>query len=114
MFKFRFFIVLVILSATLVLNAHSASNVALSFNKEQNLLSVEFEHKVRDAEDHFIYEVRVYLNDNEIIIQKISKQESAEGGKLQYVIVDAVEGDKISVRAECNKSGKKTSEIVIE
>ncbi|KQC08820.1 MAG: hypothetical protein APR54_00420 [Candidatus Cloacimonas sp. SDB] len=114
MFKLRFFIVLVILSAIVVLNAHPASNVSLTFDKEQNLLSVEFEHKVRNAEDHYISEVTVYLNDTEIITQKISKQQSAEGGKLLYVIVDTKVGDKLSVRIDCNKTGKKTGEIVIE
>jgi hypothetical protein len=114
MFKLRFFIVLVILSAIVVLNAHPASNVSLTFDKEQNLLSVEFEHKVRNAEDHYISEVTVYLNDTEIITQKISKQESADGGKLLYVIVDTEVGDKISVGIDCIKTGKKTGEIVIE
>ncbi len=98
----------------LVLSAHPASGVDLSFDKETSLLTVDFQHKVSDADKHFIFEVTVYLNNDEIITQKIEKQESTDGGSLVFKIIDAVPGDTIQVKTNCNKSGKKSGELVLE
>jgi len=75
---------------------------------------VEFIHKVDDAEKHFIFEVIVYLNKEEIVTQLIEKQETSEGGSLVYKLVDVNIGDKIKVKTNCNKTGKKSAELVIE
>lgn len=97
-----------------ILTAHPASGVELNFDKETSLLTVDFMHKVSDAGDHFIFEVKVYLNKDEIITQKIEQQETNEGGNLVFKIIDAKPGDKIKVRTNCNKSGKKSAELEIE
>ena len=70
--------------------------------------------KVDDAEKHFIFEVIVYLNKEEIVTQLIEKQETSEGGSLVYKLVDVKIGDKIKVKTNCNKTGKKSAELVIE
>ena len=102
------------LVSALLLGAHPASDVILSFDRETSTLTVDFTHKVSDAADHFIFEVTVYLNKDEIITQKIEKQETAEGGNLVYRIIDAKPGDVIKVKTNCNKSGKKTGELTLE
>ncbi len=111
--KKGFFILIFILSV-FVLDAHPASNVKLDFDMETHQLSVDFTHKVSDADNHFIYEITVYLNKEEVISQKISKQDTNMGGRLVYKIIDAKIGDKITVKTNCNKSGKKSGELVIE
>jgi len=110
--KYFLFIVLLIGSSLLV--AHPASNVTLEFNQETSILTVNFDHKVKDAEKHFIYEVKVYLNKEVIIEQKTEKQDNLESGNLVYKIIDAKSGDKIKVRTNCNKTGKKSATIEIE
>jgi hypothetical protein len=107
-------ILALLLCLGLVLGAHPASQVDLAFDKETSLLTVDFAHKVSDSADHFIYEVTIYLNKDEIITQKIEKQETTDGGNLVFKIIDAKPGDKISVKTNCNKSGKKSGELEIE
>jgi len=86
----------------------------LTFDKETNLLNVEFIHKVDDVDKHFIFEVIVYLNKEEIVTQLIEKQENPEGGSLVYKLIDVKSGDKIKVKTNCNKTGKKSADIVVE
>lgn len=114
MIKFRIILMMAILISIALLNAHPASIVDLSFDQETSILTVEFEHKVADAEKHFIFEVEVSLNKEEIITQAIEKQDDLNGGSLVYKIVDAKVGDKIKVKTNCNKTGKKSAELVIE
>ena len=75
---------------------------------------MNFDHKVKDAEKHFIFEIIVYLNKEQIIEQKIEKQDDAEKGTVLYKIIDAKVGDEIKVRTNCNKTGKKSAEITID
>lgn len=94
--------------------AHSAQEVTANYDMESKLLKVDFEHKVRDASDHFIYEVKVEVNEKEIITQLISKQENGDGGQLTYRIPDLKVGDEVKIITECNKRGKKSIELTIE
>jgi hypothetical protein len=110
----KYVLLVVFIFASSLLLAHPASNVELEFNQETSILTVNFEHKVKDAGKHFIFEIIVYLNKEEIIEQKIEKQDSADSGIVLYKIIDAKPGDKIKVRTNCNKTGKKSAEIVIE
>ena len=110
--KYLLLVVLLIGSSLLV--AHPASNVNLEFDQETSILTVNFEHKVKDAEKHFIFEIIVYLNKEVIIEQKIERQDSMENGNLVYKIIDAKSGDKIKVRTNCNKTGKKSATLEIE
>ncbi len=107
--KYLFLAALFALSA--VIWAHPASDIGLDFDLETTLLTVNFNHQVKNAENHFIYEVKVFLNKDEIIEQKLEKQETAEGGELIYKIIDAKPGDEIKVQINCNKFGKKSAEI---
>lgn len=107
--KYLFFAVLMVISS--VVWAHPASEVVLDFDQETSILNVSFSHQVKDAENHFIYEVKVFLNKDEIIEQKLVKQEKSEGGELIYKIIEAKPGDIIKVQTTCNKIGKKSTEI---
>lgn len=108
---------LIITVLTLIISglfAHSASKVTASFDKETKLLTVQYEHKVRDAMDHFIQEVDIEINGKEIISQLISYQETNTGGELIYRLPDFKIGDEIKIITECNKSGKKSGQLTIE
>jgi desulfoferrodoxin (superoxide reductase-like protein) len=110
----KYLLLFVLLIGSSLLLAHPASNVELEFNAETSILTVNFDHKVKDAAKHFIFEIKVYLNKEEIIEQKIEQQDDAEKGTVLYKIIDAKAGDKIKVRTICNKTGKKSASITIE
>jgi hypothetical protein len=94
--------------------AHGPDRISLKFDKESKILSVEFVHKVRNTEDHFIHEIRIERNGEQIVEQKISMQESREGGSLLYRIIDAELQDELKVILRCSKSGGKTETLKIE
>ncbi len=110
----RYVLALVILLSSLALFAHPASKVEASYDTETQILNVSFEHKVKNAEDHFIFEIKVYNGKKEVITQEISRQETMEGGSFQYKLIDVKPGDKLKIRTNCNKTGKKSAKIVIE
>ena len=110
----KYVLLVICLIGSSLLMAHPASEVNLEFDKETSILTVYFTHEVKDVEKHFIFEVKVYLNKEEIIEQKIEKQDNLETGKLVYKIIDAKSGDKIKVRTNCNKTGKKSATIEID
>ena len=110
----KYLLVLVILVGSALLLAHPASKVDLSFDEETSVLTVNFEHKVKDIDKHFIFEILVYLNGEKVVEQMIEKQDNLETGEVFYKIVDAKPGDEIKVRTNCNKTGKKSAKLVIE
>jgi len=114
MIRTRIMLFLMIIFAAATITAHPASDVMVTFDKETSLLNVDFIHKVSDADQHFIFEVTVYLNKDEVITQAIEKQENLDGGSLVYKMIGLNPGDKIKVKTNCNKSGKKSGELTIE
>jgi len=94
--------------------AHPASKVQLSFDTETQLLTVDFTHKVKDLQAHFIYQVQVELNKVTIIEQSLKSQDDSSQGSLVYRIIDAKPGDQIKVITRCNKSGNRAAKLIIE
>lgn len=93
--------------------SHPPGKVELKYEEETHILHVTFEHKVRDAKQHFIYRVRVRVNKEDMIEQKLEIQDDTNGGSLIYKITGAKAGDKIDVRLDCVKGGSKTGKLVI-
>jgi desulfoferrodoxin (superoxide reductase-like protein) len=110
----KYLLILVLLAGSVILSAHPAKEVTLSFDQVTSILTVNFEHKVKDAGEHFIDEIKVYLNKEVIVEQTITLQDNLETGTVVYKIVEAKAGDKIKVKTKCNKIGKKSAELVIE
>ena len=94
--------------------AHSPMKVDLAFDKDTAVLRVKFEHRVRNAKDHFVYLVRVRLNKKDVIEQSLNLQDNENGGSLIYKLNEAKPGDTVEVRLECVKGGSKTGKIKIE
>jgi hypothetical protein len=99
--------------AVLFLSAHPPVKLQASFDIDSFGLTLEYSHRVRSAEDHYIKNIVVFLNNTEIISQVLTLQENEEGGKVCYTIPDAKAGDVIEIEAECNKGGTKTTSIAI-
>lgn len=106
-------LILTIIFFTSSLPAHPPKDVTLNFNTEDHVLTVAVAHSVNNRAKHFIYRIVVELNGQEIIQQNFKSQTSDEGQEVQYVIVDAKEGDEIAVTAFCNISGKKKKSLGI-
>jgi len=104
----------IILLLTYILHAHPASMVRLNFDKAKMRLEVKFTHKVSDNKDHFIDDVKVLINEKEIINQMPIKQETKKGGIFIYKIPSAKKGDKVKVVTKCNKFGKRSASIGIK
>lgn len=94
--------------------SHVPSNLELNFDKETLLLSVTFEHKVRNAERHFVYRVKVRLNKKDIIEQKLDRQDTENGGSVIYKINGVKSGDVVEVRLDCMVGGTKSEILTIE
>lgn len=94
--------------------SHAPSKLDLDFDKDTQILSLTFEHRVRNPERHFVYRVRVRLNKKDVIEQKLDRQDTENGGSLIYKINGAKSGDVIEVRLNCMEGGSKSGKMSIE
>ncbi|HRU39015.1 MAG TPA: hypothetical protein P5511_03990 [Candidatus Goldiibacteriota bacterium] len=90
--------------------AHPPSDIAVSSDVKSGEVKLSVAHKVKDAAQHYIYEIVVKVNGKQAVRQDAVTQTSADSQEVVYVIPGLKEGDKIEVYAECNKMGdmKKT------
>ena len=98
---------------TIPLLAHSPNSLELEFDPETDVLNIIITHGVNDASRHYVKEVEVELNGQKIIEQSFKRQVDNEKQQVFYKIIDAKEGDKITVEAYCNISGKKKAQLVV-
>ena len=59
--KLMLIIVLGLMAIT-ALSAHPAANVKAQYDAKTSILTVEYGHKVRDASDHYIFNVMIEVN----------------------------------------------------
>jgi len=112
--KVLFFTIALVLSLSLSVYAHPPGNIEMSFNTENKMLEVTIPHNSNDNSDHFINNVKVYLNDNLHIEQNFIMQTDNEVQYLHYMIPGAKAGDTIRLNAECNKFGSREIELNVE
>ena len=106
-------LIIALLLMAMPLVAHSPKTVDLDYDVDTGVLSVEITHSVNNATKHYINKVTVELNGKTIIEQTFRSQLDEEKQQVLYKIVDAKEGDKLSVTARCNISGKKKGELEV-
>lgn len=107
-------VTLLVLIVSLGLFAHSASTVKLRYDMKHKLLYVNFEHGVKNIQDHFISNIDVRVNDKPIISQKVLAQDKLTGGAVVFKITGLIAGDKIMASTECNKGGKQSGSVVVK
>ncbi|MFW6251847.1 MAG: hypothetical protein ACOC27_01255 [Halanaerobium sp.] len=112
--KILFFTIALLLSLTFSVYAHPPGDIEMSFSTENNMLEVTIPHNSDDNSDHFINNVKVYLNDNLHIEQNFIMQTDQEVQYLHYMIPGAEEGDTVLLTAECNKFGSREIELTVE
>ncbi|HQH50555.1 MAG TPA: hypothetical protein PLA08_04030 [Candidatus Cloacimonadota bacterium] len=106
-------LIMILLALGVGLLAHPAGNVRLKYTAADKVLTVNFDHKVKNAQDHYINTILIKLNGLTIISQTSNTQDSLTGGEFLYKIPLLVKGDEIEVITECNKSGRKSSKMVL-
>lgn len=109
----RIFVITALLLAFAVMFAHPPVKVEAEFDLETHELSVTYLHKVASAESHYIDEITIELNGEEILMQKLTIQADKTGGTLKYIIPDAKPGDTIVISAGCNKGGSKSAKVKV-
>jgi hypothetical protein len=81
----------IILSTVLVLilslaAAHPAAKVVGRYDSKTQLFHLNYQHGVRDAADHYICKVNLWVNGKGVLTQLLSLQDNDKGGDLVYKI----------------------------
>jgi len=93
--------------------AHPPSSVKLTYNKAEKKLVIEAVHKVKNVSNHFIDEITISVNGEDVDTVTLEKQSSLEAEKYSHSIA-LKSGDIVKVTAGCNKMGKRSAEITIQ
>ena len=93
-------------------SAQPPSEINLDYDGEGKKLIVEIRHPTSSTRDHHIQKIFVYKNGEEIYAQGLPTQNRAWGHELE-IPIEAKTGDLIRLKAKCNKSGYKESELTI-
>jgi hypothetical protein len=109
----QIFIAFLLLLA-LSLSAHPASSVDLSYDGKTQLLTVSFDHTVKNPADHFISSILIKVGGKDVISQSLSAQDSAAGGSVVYKLNGIKAGTVIEAVSTCNKIGKKSTKLTVK
>ncbi|MHA1552433.1 MAG: hypothetical protein ACTSQC_10875 [Candidatus Heimdallarchaeaceae archaeon] len=106
-------ILLVVASSFTLLDvqAHSPSNVTLSYDFGTQTLEVTVSHTVSDP-SHFIVQVQIWKNDVSQIIQTYTAQTS-DSQHVDSFSITAAHGDVLKVTATCSIAGSSTNQITV-
>ena len=94
--------------------AHPPKQVDLKYDSECRELVVEAVHPVGDVKSHYIKQVDISLNGKKVKTIEAEEQCSEEKARFVYEIGALKSGDKVKVRARCNKPGRRTVTLIIE
>ncbi len=108
----RLFLVLFTIAISTALLAHAPRSVELSYDKDKQELTVEAEHRVRNVENHYIDEIKIYVNGEEVKVKELTVQSLPEK-EIQTFSLSLKKGDKVKVVAGCNRVGSRSAEITI-
>ena len=106
-------LLLIIASSFMLLDtqAHSPSNVTLSYEFGTQTLEVTVSHTVSDP-SHFIVQIQIWKNDVSQIIQVYTSQTS-DSQHVDSFNIAATNGDVLKVTATCSIAGSSTNQITV-
>jgi hypothetical protein len=93
--------------------AHPPQDIKITFDPSTRMLTAWIVHNVSNPAGHYIKQVDIGLNGQEIITQKISGQDNNAGQTVKVLIPDVKSGDIVSVEGYCSLSGKLEKEISV-
>jgi len=79
-----------------------SSDMDMKFDSATRQLSIFIPHQVNNPRYQYIPHVTVYLNNDQKIVQYLTRQDNDKGLSLVYKIPEAGAGDTISVTATSN------------
>lgn len=94
--------------------AHSPSEITVDYNQQTKVVSVKITHPVGDVSSHYVDDVKVYLNGEQVVTQKIGEQIESSYQMVKYQMPAAKSGSNLKVEAMCNIAGMMEKEITIE
>lgn len=94
--------------------AHAPKKITLTFDKATKTLKADILHKVKDVDGHYISDIIIYVNDQEVKTSTYEKQSEKLNEVVEFQLEDVKEGDVIKLKAKCNKFGSKSSKIKVE
>lgn len=109
-----FIITAILTLIALGLFAHPASSASLSFDAKTQLLTLNFEHQVKNPADHFISMVVIKVAGKTLVTQNLNAQETATGGSLVYKLPGVKSGVVIEAVTTCNKTGNKSAKLTVK
>jgi len=107
-FLFAFFLIGMMVFAT------APKKVELKLNKNTGVLEVTVIHKVKDVEKHYIDEIIVEVNGEQVAVKNPEKQTDVQQETIEFVVENLKPGDEIKVSAKCNQFGKKSAKLTVE
>ena len=93
--------------------AHAPSEVALSYDQENQTLNVTTVHKVSSPSGHFVARVDIFKNDEKILSSDYTSQPSASDPFTYSYAVNATSGDVLKAKAFCSIAGSKSGELKV-
>lgn len=107
-----FTLVMVFLFSTVIM-AHPPQNVNVKFNMEDKMLTVEVTHNVGGSNtSHYVDEIIVTYNDEEIVMQKPGQQ--LNNKEMFYYYMPGLEdGDEITINTNCSIQGNRSVNYTI-
>lgn len=104
-----FTLITLLMLASLQAMAHSPDAIKVSYVSTEEMprmIVIEVDHDVSNAENHFVNEIEVYVNDKEIAVQEFSKQWKDSTQRAVFFVADLNDGDQIEIHAYCSISGE--------
>lgn len=108
------FSMIAILMISMTVMAHAPKKIILTFDKASSTLTADMVHKVKDVNAHYISEVTIYVNGEEVKVATFEKQSEILNELAEFKLENIKEGDEIKLVAKCNKFGKKAAKIMVE
>ena len=104
----RTFFLIAALFVAMAASAHAPKKVDLDYQSRDGVLKVSIVHPVKDVKDHYIIDIVVSVNGEEVKTIHLSEQTSKEKEETSLNLTGLKAGDEIIVLANCNKFGSKT------
>ena len=104
--------VVLMLSSTIA-GAHPPRDMEVSYDLQEQVLLVKMLHVVRNPTDHRIARIVVTKNEEERLVIPFAAQTSARKFE-ESIPFEAKAGDKLTIKAICNKAGSQTVTITVE
>ncbi|MBW6515427.1 MAG: hypothetical protein K0B81_02275 [Candidatus Cloacimonetes bacterium] len=111
--KKTIFLMILLLGLSFLM-AHPPTEMNITFNEEELLLTIVIEHNVNNPGNHYIDQLTIQHGRNELVVHKMSRQDDNDSVTLVYRLPDVQSGMKLNIVASCNRIGRLTREFEIE